>query len=818
MTSSSSVFTPPMGAQAHLRLDSIFARNVGARYRATPPSPAAVLTAADRTRATGVLQSTWDADVVKRVAKDTLGNKASSFSGSEPHRRVLWDSLVSSLEAAFASKEAAATDIFDLVDLDKAINPIYNDILLRSLVSLTTPHSPARRWVEASARAAPKDGKRALLEVTKRLLPPNHKPLRHHEELLGIFFASAEDPEPLVARFDECLKAISVSGAGALEDRYAKRQLLSALDPNFYKEVITPLRLDSELDKVCIEEVYAHICEVWWCANPDGPTTRIKALPPPISAASYAPTSETDFSDFMHEFQRVLGEANDLLRWLKSAERDSAAPPGPVEPPPPPPRQKAGGVRFPPTKWRDGQNRSGGKFHGRNNFRSPHVGHRFAAKPLAAGGSWSQRRYPKPSAHRISFHSLSSAFIQECPLCPGHFHDSARCPEVGGACGSDAAATALELDDVVSAFQTAFDYEDDSAFAELCSLHDAPVVRSGEEPFTYPAPHDLGLRAQYAGLVTPNTPHPEFGTSLSEARTVLSGLRDATAAARAAAAVPPDGVSFGTISVPQVVPPPPPANPPAAALHSAAATSIAAPLQGSALAPVAACDPANFASPFADTFADRFALRVEQDPALHFDSFSLPPPLAIWGPPLSVVGSDTDSECEPEHLPAPDPPAAPAANRIGVSPAPRFARLAAGLLSVLTVLGCATTAHGPVVQQSVPAVFPAVPSSWVTANCCTIPPGPSLPALPPDPSAHFLVPCLVPDPSPLATLLDISGLLDSGFLALVLDSGPGFLALVLDSGPGLLVLAANYSVGRVAWEVEVACWLARATRATQQGR
>ena len=34
----------------------------------------------------------------------------------------------------------------------------------------------------------------------------------------------------------------------------------------------------------------------------------------------------------------------------------------------------------------------------------------------------------------------------------------------------------------------------------------------------------------------------------------------------------------------------------------------------------------------------------------------------------------------------------------GVPPAPRFARLAAGLLSVLTVLSCATAAHGSVVH------------------------------------------------------------------------------------------------------------------------
>eukprot|EP00854_Cymbomonas_tetramitiformis_P014242 gene14242-16846_t len=73
--SATSVFTPPMGATSRLGLDNIFSRNVGARYRATPQSPAVVLVSVDEKRALAVLQSTWDVDIVKHVAKDTLGNK-----------------------------------------------------------------------------------------------------------------------------------------------------------------------------------------------------------------------------------------------------------------------------------------------------------------------------------------------------------------------------------------------------------------------------------------------------------------------------------------------------------------------------------------------------------------------------------------------------------------------------------------------------------------------------------------------------------------------------------------------------------------------
>ncbi|KAK3284938.1 hypothetical protein CYMTET_7435 [Cymbomonas tetramitiformis] len=204
-----------------MRLDNIFSRNVGARHRITPQSPAVALAAADARRATAVLESTWDVDVVKRVAEDTLGNKSSSFSGSEPHRRVLWDFLITSLQQSFAAKDYGSDDMFfDLVDLDK-------EKILKN----------------------PGKSQRALLEITKRLLPPGHRPLRHHEELLSISFGVDDDPETMVTQFHECFKAIEASTAGAMDEKIAKRQLLAALDPEFYKEVITPLRLDTELAK-----------------------------------------------------------------------------------------------------------------------------------------------------------------------------------------------------------------------------------------------------------------------------------------------------------------------------------------------------------------------------------------------------------------------------------------------------------------------------------------------------------------------------------------------------------------------------------------
>ncbi|KAK3246871.1 hypothetical protein CYMTET_43611 [Cymbomonas tetramitiformis] len=295
--SSSSVHTLPVGATARMRLDNIFSRNVGARYRITPQSPFVALAAADERRATVVLQSTWDVDVVKRVAKDTLGNKASSFSGSEPHRRVLWDSFLTSLQQSFAAKDSDSDDMFDLVDMDKEVNPIFN--------------MPAW-WVEASAHVSPRDGKRALLEITKRLLPPGQCPVRHHEELLSISFGVDDDPEPLVTQFHECLKAIDASGDGAMDEKTANDG--SCRRPLTRSSTVRSLprcgSTSTELAKVALEEIFSHVLEVWWCAHPNGvPSRANQALPVSHVVVAYAGGGDRDMRALVEGLERFKLEA-----------------------------------------------------------------------------------------------------------------------------------------------------------------------------------------------------------------------------------------------------------------------------------------------------------------------------------------------------------------------------------------------------------------------------------------------------------------------------------------------------------------------------
>ncbi|KAK3247274.1 hypothetical protein CYMTET_43223 [Cymbomonas tetramitiformis] len=69
---------------------------------------------------------------------------------------------------------------------------------------------------------------------------------------------------------DECLKAIAPSGPP--DERQAKRQLLSSLDFDFYKDVRAPLRLNTELDKV---DIFALVLEVYHSANLDPDAHRL---------------------------------------------------------------------------------------------------------------------------------------------------------------------------------------------------------------------------------------------------------------------------------------------------------------------------------------------------------------------------------------------------------------------------------------------------------------------------------------------------------------------------------------------------------------
>ncbi|KAK3257051.1 hypothetical protein CYMTET_33848 [Cymbomonas tetramitiformis] len=134
-----------------------------------------------------------------------------------------------------------------------------------------------------------------------------------------------------------------------MDEKAAKRQLLAALHPEFYREVITPLRLDTELAKMTLEEIFTHVLEVWWFAHPNGAPSRAKVnLHVPHVAAAYA---GGDMRALVEGLERAARDVSALLESLARVGHDA-------EPDPPPTRDSdfrqrgGGGVRFPPSKRR----------------------------------------------------------------------------------------------------------------------------------------------------------------------------------------------------------------------------------------------------------------------------------------------------------------------------------------------------------------------------------------------------------------------------------------------------------------------------------
>ncbi|KAK3256677.1 hypothetical protein CYMTET_34199 [Cymbomonas tetramitiformis] len=185
-------------------------------YRPTPTTHAVALADGERTRANAVrLHSAWDVDIVKRVAKNSMGSKDSTFSGKEKNpgylpwknRNALWTSILKTAQQAFEANESGNDLLFDLADATKEANPIFNGILF--------------------------------------------------------FHVDFFDHPPLISSyFDECLKAIAASSSGPLDDRQAKRQLFG-ISRRGRLQGRSSLLFDwtPRFDKVDLEEIFAHVIE-----------------------------------------------------------------------------------------------------------------------------------------------------------------------------------------------------------------------------------------------------------------------------------------------------------------------------------------------------------------------------------------------------------------------------------------------------------------------------------------------------------------------------------------------------------------------------
>ncbi|KAK3251597.1 hypothetical protein CYMTET_39064 [Cymbomonas tetramitiformis] len=219
--------------------------SAAARNSVTPATPApAGVPAANSAQAVflaGVRSLTrerFDESVAKHVIRKCFREKHDRFTGTEPNAQVLLSKLVPALQEAFEAQDALFAPMFDLEDSTLAVRPEANKLLFSTLELIVCPASPAGDWLEASATLHPLDGKRALLELARRLLDSG-APFQGTSDLLGVRLKARTDPSESITDFNAALR--SAKRRNTLDDDEVKELFLAALDPGFYAPVVSRL-------------------------------------------------------------------------------------------------------------------------------------------------------------------------------------------------------------------------------------------------------------------------------------------------------------------------------------------------------------------------------------------------------------------------------------------------------------------------------------------------------------------------------------------------------------------------------------------------
>ncbi|KAK3259268.1 hypothetical protein CYMTET_31727 [Cymbomonas tetramitiformis] len=164
-------------------------------------------------------------------------------------------------------------------------------------------------WLEDSATVHPLDGKRALLEIARRLLDTG-APFQGISDLLGIRFKAHTDPSDSITGFNAALKS---ARRNTLDDDEVKEQFISALDGVFYAPVVS--RLFTHQQQAAVD-----LLAMQKCVSECGYVRHVQAgTHTALSAA--AVTTDCDWSQLSDLTAIIL----DVKRQLKSHGRKRVA-------------------------------------------------------------------------------------------------------------------------------------------------------------------------------------------------------------------------------------------------------------------------------------------------------------------------------------------------------------------------------------------------------------------------------------------------------------------------------------------------------------
>ncbi|KAK3253148.1 hypothetical protein CYMTET_37576 [Cymbomonas tetramitiformis] len=353
----------------------------------------------------------FDESVAKHVIRKCFPDKHDRFTSTESNAQVLLSKLVPALQEAFEAEDALFAPMFDLEDSTLAVRPEANKLLFSTLELIVSPASPAGDWLEASATLHPLDGKRALLELARRLLDS------------GAPFQGTSDLLDWRTR------------RNTLDDDEVKELFLAALDPAFYAPVVSRLFTHQQRAAVDLLTIQQWVLECYARHVAAGTHTASFTL----SAAAVATDGDTS------QLSDLTAIILDVKRQLKVLT------------------DKVNGRGFTPRADKNKIGNGGGG-----------SGVRFAAGDLPTGGNWPQSQvrkrvaFHKGSGDFIPFCQNSTCKKDEAR----HWHRD--CPN-GGKHGAGGSFHSFSLGDIendllAEQFQTAMDEHDGERFDALCLL------------------------------------------------------------------------------------------------------------------------------------------------------------------------------------------------------------------------------------------------------------------------------------------------------------------------------------------------------------
>ncbi|KAK3248757.1 hypothetical protein CYMTET_41790, partial [Cymbomonas tetramitiformis] len=185
---------PPPPVSRRVRLDTIFTLDPGAHYAKTPATPNLPIANAVKKAIRQLRRDGFESNTAKHVLSSVLGDKLIRFTAAEEHCHLVWLHLVEALEKHFVDEFDDSADLFTRTDCTVECSAEGNDLLYVTLEHLIKPGSDARAWLDSSGREFPSDGKRALLEISRRL-DDQTEPLDALAKLIEHRFEANVDPD-----------------------------------------------------------------------------------------------------------------------------------------------------------------------------------------------------------------------------------------------------------------------------------------------------------------------------------------------------------------------------------------------------------------------------------------------------------------------------------------------------------------------------------------------------------------------------------------------------------------------------------------------